>query len=268
MKRERDAVGAKHALVTGAGSGIGYELTRLLVADGYQVLAVSLLSDELENLKQELDPQSGVIETLVMDLSEPDAARHLHAYCREKGIDIDVLVNNAGFGIFGRAVEGDLDRLDTMFRLNISTLTKLCILFGADMKKRASGRILNIGSMAGYTPSPLLAAYGATKSYVNRFSVALRAELLDDNVTVTCLAPGSVATNFSETANLRPQKKGSIINMNFTRAAKADQVARAGYRGMIAGKAFVMIGAGSFMMPILSRLFPESLIARLVYRLS
>ncbi len=261
-------VAAKQALVTGAGSGIGLELTRLLVADGYRVLAVSLLAEELEALKRTLDPDGGRIETLTMDLSAPDAAQRVHAHCREQGLEVDVLVNNAGFGLFGPAVEGDLDRIDTMIRLNVTTLTKMCVLFGADMKERRSGRILNVGSMAGYAPSPLLAAYGATKAYVNRFSLALRAELLDHDITVTCLAPGSVATKFSETANFRPLKKGSIMNMNFTRAASAEDVARAAYRGLMAGKAFVKVGAGSAAIPVLMKFVPESLFARLLYRLS
>jgi short-subunit dehydrogenase len=145
-------------IVTGAGSGLGKEFTRLFLQDDAHVLAVGLLPEELLVLEQEMDGIGGSLVTHVQDLSEPGAAEMLLAFCDEQSWQIDTLVNNAGVGTYGDVVDTDLARIETMLRLNIMTVTKLSALFGARMRARGKGNILNVGSTAGMVPSARLAA--------------------------------------------------------------------------------------------------------------
>jgi uncharacterized protein len=153
------------ALVTGAGAGTGREYVRMLLADGAKVLAVSLLKDELDDLVAASDPADGRLVVKQADLSEPDAAEQLIEWCDEQGYVVDTLINNAGFAIYGLPSEVDLERVETMIGLNVTTCTKLSVLFARQMKQRGRGRILVMGSTAGMAPTPRLGAYCATKAY-------------------------------------------------------------------------------------------------------
>jgi short-subunit dehydrogenase len=252
-------------IVTGAGSGIGKEFTRLFLQDGAHVLAVSLLAEELTALEQEMSGIGGKLQTRAQDLSEASAAEMLLAFCDEQGWEIETLVNNAGFATFGDVTDTDLARIETMLRLNVVTVTKMSALFGARMRARGKGSILNVGSTAGMVPSPRFAAYGASKSYVNTFSYALREEMRPYGVNVTCLTPGPVKTNFARAAQIDTFAGKSMLKQWFEtgHCATAEEVAREGYRGMRQGKAQVLAGWGSGLAVWASRLLPQHLLPRL-----
>lgn len=256
------------AVVTGAGSGIGRELARLLLADGSSVLAVSLLPAELDSLAQEHPGAGDRLRTLAMDLAEPDSAERLVAWCDAQGLSIGTLVNCAGFACYGEAVELSPARVAAMIALNVTTLTKLSMLVGAQMKARGRGRILNVGSSMGLTPFPEMAAYSASKAFVNTFSVTLDAELRPFGVTVTCLAPGATATNFAAAGGILAFQGRSKIKALFVdgKAAAPAEVARAGYRAMRAGRNFVLAGALARTANLAARLVPLPMIPGVLRR--
>lgn len=255
-------------LVTGAGAGIGREFVRLFLARGARVVAVSLLQDELDLLQQDFDPAGRSLSTLAMDLSGVDAAPALHAWCSARTLTIDVLVNNAGFACFGEHVEIDQTKVATMLALNCATLTRMCALFGQDMRKRGRGRILNVGSMAGVLPSRRLAAYGGSKAYVNHFSFALRAELAPHGVAVTCLTPGMVQTKFADAAGISAYSGVSLLKSTYAKrkAASPAKVAEAGVRGLYAGEAQVVTGKGARLSALVSRIIPPHVFPWLLER--
>jgi short-subunit dehydrogenase len=257
-------VSTEQVIVTGAGSGIGREFVKLFLADAASVLAVSLRADELDALR--IDCNAGDrLRTLVLDLSKHDAAEALVEHCATNDIIVDTLVNNAGFACFGDVVDSDALRLENMIMLNVVTLTKLSTLFGRQMKQRGRGNILNVGSTAGMMATVRFAAYGASKAFVNQFSYALRAELAP-TVNVTCLTPGAVSTKFAEAAGIDEFHRPSLLKHWFAtgKASSPVDVARAGYRGLRAGEAQVLVGLGSTSAWLASRLLPPSLIPRLV----
>jgi len=257
-------------VVTGAGSGIGREFVKLFVADGAQVLAVSLLQEELGELQRDLPAAGRHLSTLCMDLSEADAAERLLAWCQGQGFTVGTLINNAGFACFGEAVDQTVGRMASMIALNVTTLTKLAVLFGAQMKARRQGRILNVGSTAGMVPYPNMAAYCATKAYVNSFTLTLAAELKPYGVTVTCLAPGATQTRFAEAGGITRFGGASRLKDMFAagQASSPAEVARAGYDGLLTDKKFVLTGKLSGAANLVSRLLPQSSIPETRRRIS
>lgn len=259
----------ERVIITGAGSGLGKEFTKLFLADGAIVLAVSLLDEELAALKRELDQYSDRLTTRVQDLSELDAAEKLVAYCDDQGWIIDTLVNNAGFGAISDVTDLPLEKIQSMISLNVLTTTKLSALFAAKMKSRRRGDILNVGSTAGMVPVAHFGVYCATKAYVNSFTFSLRAEVRQYGVNVTCLTPGSIATKFADTAGAATFSGNSVVKKAFDRgqAATPEEVAAAGYRGLRARKAHVLAGKGSRLAAMAGRLFPQSLLPGLMDRM-
>lgn len=257
-------------VITGAGSGIGREIARLFVADGSQVLAVSLDQTELDKLHGELEAADGQMLTLRMDLSETDAAERLVAWCQHRDLTVVTLINNAGFACFGEAVDAAPARVASMIALNVTTLTKLSMLFGAQMKARGRGRILNVGSTAGMVPYPNMAAYCATKAYVNSFTLTLAAELKPHGVTVTCLAPGATQTRFAEAGGILDFAGASQMKALFVarKASAPADVARAGYRALLGGRRFVLTGKLALNANLASRLPPQHVLPELRRRLS
>lgn len=247
-------------IVTGSGSGIGKEFTKLFLADGSRVLAVSLIQHELDQLRTELDPTRRQLNTLQMDLSAADAAESLYAWCEQNDWMPDILVNNAGFGCYGDTVDLNPDRIASMLALNITTLTQTSMLFGRVMKRRGRGRILNVGSTAGMIPTPRLAGYCASKSYVNTFSFALAAELKPHGVTVTCLTPGATQTNFAKAGDIDSFQGKSALKDMFAKgqAGSPKDVAMAGYRGLMSGRRHVLAGKGAGLGAWISRLIAPS----------
>src|SRR4051794_33560977 len=193
------------ALVTGASAGIGREIARVLAAD-HDLILSARRADELERLAAELRGKGATCRVVPGDLAEPDGARKLHAAAVEGGSVVDVLVNNAGFGDLGPFADADLGKMLRMVQVNVTALTELTGLFLAGMRTRGRGKILNVGSVAGFQPGPLMAVYYATKAYVNSFSEALSNELRGTGITVTCLAPGPTESEFGAAAGFAPKK--------------------------------------------------------------
>ena len=237
------------ALVTGASGGIGLEITRLLAADGYDLFLVARDGGKLEMLCAELGSSCDVkAEYLALDLSDPSAADELVKTCP----DVDVLVNNAGFGDYGPFSECDWSKQERMINLNDLTLAKLTRTYLPGMISKKSGRILNVASVAAFQPGPLMSVYYASKAFVLSFTESLAEELRGTGVTVTALCPGPVNTGFSAAANA-----GDVSLFKESSGADAKAVAAYGYRSMMKGKVVAVHGllfkAGLFFERILPR---------------
>ncbi|MBR3440596.1 MAG: SDR family NAD(P)-dependent oxidoreductase [Bacteroidales bacterium] len=183
------------ALITGGSSGMGLEFARQLAGRGYDLLLVSNKEDDLAKAYEELVHEYKVqIQTRFQDLSEPRAADDLFAWCQGKDILPDVLVNNAGMFFFKELEASDLDRIQAMVNLHVTTVTRLCILFSQAMKERGSGRILIVSSMAAKLPTPGITIYSATKAYLRSFGKSLSFETKPYGVSVTTVCPAAIAT--------------------------------------------------------------------------
>jgi hypothetical protein len=241
------------ALVTGASSGIGYELTRLFASDGWDVVLVSRRRGRLESVAEGLAETYGVEgHVFPTDLADPEAAEELHEAVTEAGHEVDALVNNAGFGSFGPFLEDDVDTDHAMITLHATTVTTLTKLFGREMAERGGGRVLNNASVAGWAPTPSSAVYSAAKHYERAFSEALAEELDGTGVTVTALCPGETETGFFERGDYDRADVGEEEMMS------ARAVAEAGYRGMMAGDRLVVPGRLNKLRVFLGRLLPRS----------
>ncbi len=215
------------ALVTGASAGIGVELARVLAVD-HDLVLTARREKQLYALADELRLAHGTAcSVFPADLADPNAPRKLFDDIRVAGIAVDVLVNNAGFGDLGAFAKADLGKALRMIQVNVTALTELTGLFLPEFVARNSGRILNVGSVAGFQPGPLMAVYYATKAYVNSFSEALHSELRGTGVTVTVLCPGPVATEFGAAAGFRATR---VVSAG--QAVAARPVAEAGVRAM------------------------------------
>jgi len=220
----------KTALITGASSGIGAELARLHASRGGDLVLVARREDELNALKAELEKKHGITATVIVsDLAEPHAAEKIFAATEATGLQIDVLMNNAGFGGHGKFHERDLAKDQAMMQVNMGAVVDLTHLYVAGMVRRRSGRILHVASTAGMLPGPLQAVYNATKSFVVSFSQAIAEELSDTGVTSTALCPGAVDTGFVEASEL----EGAAL---FAKpGASPESVAACGYEAMLKG---------------------------------
>lgn len=220
---------ANTALITGASSGIGLEFARIHAQKGGDLVLVARSVDKLEALKQELEGQYQIkVTVLPADLSSPESASKIFEQTEAQGLQIDTLINNAGFGGHGLFHERDLADEQAMMQVNMLTLTDLTHFYLKGMVERNQGRILNVSSTASFMPGPLQAVYYATKAYVTSFSQAIAEEVKDNNITVTALCPGAVATGFVEAANL----EGVEI---FDKAKSPKSVAECGYQAMEKG---------------------------------
>jgi len=253
---------SKTALITGASGGIGYELTLLLARDGFDCILVARSRDKLDELAARLESEFRV-KTLVVarDLSKPTAVDEIYEEVSAASMSIDVLVNNAGFPVYGRFVDTDWQAELDMLQVNVVALTALTKLFVRGMVERRNGRILNLASTAAFVPGPLMAVYYASKAYVLSFSQALANELQGTGVTVTALAPGPTRTGF--------QKRGVMEDSRLVRGQIADakSVAAAGYRGMMRGKTIVIPGFSNKLIPWVARVSPRGAVTRVVRRM-
>lgn len=229
----------KLALITGASSGLGVEFARLAAGDGYDVLLVARRLPQLEAVGQEVAQAHGVqAHAIAADLSDPAAPERLLEEVRARGLRVDVLVNNAGFGSAGAFLDLPLARETEMIEVNIQALVKLSHLFGQGMRERRSGALLNIASTAGFQPGPYMATYYATKAFVISFSEALAHELRGSGVTVTAHCPGATATGFAGTAG---NEKSKLFQKQ--KPASAADVAAHAWWAMKAGKPLAVHGA-------------------------
>jgi len=252
----------KSALITGASGGIGVELARLFARDGYDLVLVAPDQDKLARLAEQLDRDHSIaVRTLPKDLSNPEAPAQIHAELAAASVRVDVLVNNAGFGLAGRFAELGIEGTLQMMQLNMVALTHLTRLFLDDMLARGDGKILNLGSITGFMPGPFWSVYCATKAYVNSFSEALANEVAGSGVTVTVLCPGPTATGFAARGGMGESRayRGATLD--------AGAVARLGYRGLMRGQTVVVPGWRNRLIAVAVRVTPRRAVAGITRRL-
>ena len=248
------------ALITGASMGLGAEWARLFGADGYDLVLVARSKDKLDALAEELESAHGIrTHVIAADLSEPKGPMTVWKTLNAAGIDVDVLINNAGFGSNGLFTELDVNRELDMIRVNIEALVHLTRLFMPGMVARKKGAVMNIASTAAFQPGPRMATYYATKAFVLSFSEALAEEVRKHGVSVTAHCPGATHTAFAGTAKI---DRSRLFQMG---AADAKDVAQHGYQAVQKGHVVSIPGvknkAGAFMV----RLSPRWLVRRMVH---
>ena len=247
----------KTALITGASSGIGYELTKLFASDGYNLVLVARNQEQLMQIAGELKEKYGVsVKVISKDLSATSASEEIFTELQQESIEIDALVNNAGFATYGLFPETDLDAELRMMQVNMVTLTHLTKLLLPGMLQRRWGKILNVASLSGFQPGPLMAVYAGTKAYVLLFSEALANELQGTGVNVTVLCPGPTESGFQKSANMEDAKLFS------GRVMDAQTVARVGYRGLMTNKIVVIPGLRNKILVGAVRFFPRNIVTR------
>lgn len=249
-------------LITGASSGIGWELAKLFAAEGCSLVLVARRHDQLVQLADELTGLHGTKSRIIVkDLSQPSAPDEIVNELQAEGVAIDELVNNAGFGDLNPFNDQDIQRQADMLQVNVVALTRLTRLLLPAMIRKGQGGILNVGSVAGFMPGPGWSIYSATKAYVVSFSEALGDELRGTGVRVTCLAPGATETGFAHVAS-------ADTLMVFRHAMRAAKVARLGHRGFRNGKRLVVTGFFNqfsvFMLRFLPRWLPRRVFAMIV----
>jgi short-subunit dehydrogenase len=248
-------------LITGASAGIGTELARVFAANSHRVALVARRADRLKTLADQITASGGAAPILIpCDLEARDAGDQIAAALLAEGVEVEFVVNNAGFGLFGQATEMNRAEQLSIIDVNIRSLTDLSLRF-SDSLIRHGGGILNVGSIAGFLPGPGMAVYYASKAYVLSFTEALHQELGHRGVRVTALCPGPVPSEFQVRAGFEPGLDSLILNV------QASAVALAGYRGLMAGKRAVLPGLGIKMVPFLLRFFPRGFILAAVGRL-
>ena len=247
------------ALITGASGGIGLELARIFAANRHDVVLVARSEDKLRELARECEQKGVKAHVVAADLAKPEAARTIVDRVAALGLPIDVLVNNAGVGVYGRFVETPLENELESIQVNLVALTALTKRFLPPMIARRSGRILNVASTAAFVPGPLMAVYYATKAYVVSFSEAIANEVEGTGVTVTVLCPGPTATGFQAAANLEGSRIVSLL-----RKADSSSVAQAGYEAMMAGKVVAVPGLSNKISALTPRLFPRAVVRKVV----
>lgn len=239
------------AIVTGASGGLGLEFAKLLAGDGHDLVLVARSAGKLDLLASELRAQHNVnVEVIALDLGVPDAAARIS----ERVPFCDILVNNAGFASNGPFDSIPPQRVREELLLDVVTLTELTRTYLPGMRERGAGRILNVASTAAFLPGPFMAVYYASKAYVLSFSQALAEELRGSGVTVTALAPGATATGFADRADVT---KTLLFRLP---TADAVSVARAGYRGMMAGNDLVVPGFSNQVLALTMRFMPRRLL--------
>lgn len=253
------------ALLTGATSGIGYELAKLFAQDGYNLIIVARNETELAKTAAELSGQYGVTVTPIpKDLFQPAAAFELYDEVKSSGATVNILVNDAGQGVYGPFVESDIQRQLQIIQLNIAALTSLTYLFLKDMVARNEGKILQLGSVVSELPAPLQAVYGGTKAYVLSFTEALISELKDTNVTLTTLQPGATDTDFFNKAGAQNSK---IVEDKSKLSDPAD-VAKDGYKALMKGDDKVVSGLKNKVQVAMANVMPDTMLADQMHKQS
>ena len=240
------------ALITGASSGIGRDIARALSQKGYDLILVARDLEKLNELKLELKTNSEIVS---MDVSKPENCKELH----DRYNDIDILVNNAGFGDCGYFDKTNLEKELQMINTNIVGYHVLTKLYLQDMKKKNSGKILNVASIAGFMPGPLMATYYSTKAYVVRLSEAIREELRREksNVQISILCPGPVNTNFNKVADVQFALKG----------LSSEYVAQYTVEKLFKGKFYIVPGWNIRLARFGAKISPSNLVAKICYNM-
>ncbi|MFG6149767.1 SDR family NAD(P)-dependent oxidoreductase [Halobacillus sp. B23F22_1] len=248
------------ALITGASGGIGYELAHLFAKAGYELIVVARSEIKLKQLKSELNDHP--VTVIAEDLSHPNGAENIYHKVKKDGKTVEVLVNNAGFGLNGTFEELTLKEQKNMLQVNVHALTELTHYFLPDIKKapllNIPKGVLNVASVAAFQPGPRMAVYYASKAYVLSFTEALREELKGTGVTAATLCPGATDTNFFKNANAEDTK---LVKRMMTTKEVADE----GFLGFIKGKRVIIPGALNRSMAFTTKLIPRSVAARLAH---
>lgn len=242
------------ALITGATSGIGLELAKIFAKNGYSMVIVARTENELRATAQLLESKgSPKVIPIATDLFEPNAAAGLYDMVAAMGIKVDVLVNDAGQGAYGKFVDNDLNDELKIIQLNVSSLVVLTKLYLKEMVDRGSGKILNVASIAGKTPGPWQAVYHGTKAFVHSFNEAVNYEIKDTGVTLTSLLPGATDTDFFNKAGMESAKV--VVEGDL---ADAKQVAKDGYDALMQGKDMVVSGLKNKINVAIGNVTPDS----------
>jgi hypothetical protein len=250
----------KTALITGASSGIGFELAIAFAAQKNNLILVARNAAKLEEMAKDISSKFSVkVNTFAIDLSEINSAQKVFDFCQENHLHIDYLVNNAGFGDFGLFAQSNWDKQLQMINLNITTLTHLTHLFLPSMIKNKYGKILNVASTAAFQPGPTMSVYYATKAFVLHFSEAIANELEGSGVTVTALCPGATESGFQSAAAMEESKlvKGRKL-------PSSAEVAAYGYKAMMQGKKVAIHGMMNYLMANSVRFSPRSMVLKMV----
>jgi uncharacterized protein len=249
----------KYALITGATSGIGYELAKLFAKDKYNLVIVARTSADLERCAAEFRSEGVEVIPIATDLSNEESVFSLYDEVKRKGLDIDVLVNDAGQGQYGEFVNTDINRELEIIRLNIMATVILTKAFLKDMVEKDSGKILQLSSIAGKIPGPLQSVYHATKAFIDSHTTALATEMKDTGITITALLPGPTETDFFNKAEMNESKmvkEGSL--------ADAAKVAADGYKALMRGESYIISGAKNKMQVGMADIMPDTASAAMI----
>lgn len=251
------------ALITGASNGIGLELAKVHASKGGDLVLVARNKTKLDELKSELESQYKVsVYTIGKDLSANNSAQEVYDETTKQNIQIDYLINNAGFGDFGMFVETEWNKELQMINLNITTLSQFTKLYLQDMVKRGSGKIMNVASTAAFQSGPTMAVYYATKAYVLSFSEAVDNEVSDKGVTITTLCPGATESGFQAAAAM---EESNLVKGKKLPTSK--EVAEYGYASMMKGKTVAIHGMMNWIMANSVRFTPRSLVVKLTRKI-
>lgn len=244
----------KWALITGASSGIGYEIAKILYHKGYNLILASRNIDKMKELEVEFS--AAEVVSYQIDLSEPNSANILFTKVKNDGYDVDILINNSGFGLIGKFFEYEPNRYFEMMQLNMVSLTMLTRLFAEDMVSKGGGYIMNVASTASFKALPLFGVYSATKSFVRNMSLSLYHELKEKNVNIISVNPGPTSTNFGKVA----MKGDDSRFFNYRITMTAEDVASEAVQGMFDGKIEVTTGFINKFNKVFLKLIPIKLI--------
>jgi uncharacterized protein len=241
-------------LITGASGGIGYEFAKLFARDHFNLVLVARSDDKLRRVADELQAHGVNVKRIALDLSDLSAPKSLFEQLQRESISVDILINNAGFGAYGKFAQLSESEILGQIDLNVRALTELTRLFLPPMIARRNGKIMNVASVAGFQPGPLMAVYYATKAYVISFSEAIANEVQGSGVTITCFCPGATHTGFARRAGIEQSR---LFNLG---AMGAERVARDGYRALMKGRTLAISGAHNWMIAQSGRFAPRKMV--------
>lgn len=248
-----------YALITGASSGIGYQLAESFARDKHDLILVARREDRLKLLASDLEENYQIqTHVVIKDLSLPQSVQEIHDWVKKSGIRVDILVNNAGYAVYGSFADTRWEDEQKMMRLHMDATTRMTKLFLPDMLAKNYGRILNVGSTGSFAPGPYVSVYCASKSYILRFSEALSEELRGSGVSITVLCPGGTKTEFESKAIRK------VPGETTARGMKAEKVARIAYRALMKGKRVVIPGFQNKIQVFAIRFLPMSLVTRIL----
>jgi uncharacterized protein len=249
----------KYALITGGSSGIGYELAKLFAKDHYNLILVARTESDLQSVAEELRQDGVEVMTIAKDLSDEQNGFQVYDEVKSRGIEIDVLVNDAGQGQYGKFVDTDIQRELEIVRLNIMATLILTKVFLKDMVSRGSGKILQLSSIGGKIPGPYQSVYHATKAFIDSHTTALANELKDTGVTITALLPGPTETDFFDKADMNDTKMVKEGSMS-----DPTKVAEDGYKALMNGDTYVISGLKNKIQVGMAEVLPDSLSSKAI----